>query len=277
MEPGWREVLPPPAPTPGSGEDEETACSRRSYRGRATRAASRRRSSGRRARERGDEAAAAAQRGASPLADGERRQVARGRRPRGGCSTTRASARPATRADVIENLIAKGYAVRLGKALRPTVKGIRLIDTLRRVHIDRLASPELTGEIEQHLDRGRAAAGDSAEDFIDEMSRLRPGDRRQRADASSTTRSTVGSRRSGPAPPAAATCTSRPGSTAARRSPTRDPDCAVPHLEGHLGPLPGPRGRRRAAARRPEREPRRLHRPRRPDLPAATSSSTARR
>ena len=50
---------------------------------------------------------------------------------------------PATRADVIENLIAKGYAVRVGKALRPTVKGIRLIDTLRRMHIDRLASAEL--------------------------------------------------------------------------------------------------------------------------------------
>jgi DNA topoisomerase-3 len=58
---------------------------------------------------------------------------------------------PATRADIIENLIAKGYAVRVGKALRPTVKGIRLIDTLKRIHIDRLASAELTGEIERHL------------------------------------------------------------------------------------------------------------------------------
>ncbi len=58
---------------------------------------------------------------------------------------------PATRADIIENLIAKGYAVRVGKALRPTVKGIRLIDTLKRIHIERLASAELTGEIEHHL------------------------------------------------------------------------------------------------------------------------------
>ena len=33
---------------------------------------------------------------------------------------------PATRADIIENLIAKGYAVRQGKSLRPSVKGIRL-------------------------------------------------------------------------------------------------------------------------------------------------------
>jgi DNA topoisomerase-3 len=58
---------------------------------------------------------------------------------------------PATRADIIENLIAKGYVVRLGKALRPTVKGIRMIDTLRRIHEDRLISPELTGELESHL------------------------------------------------------------------------------------------------------------------------------
>ncbi len=58
---------------------------------------------------------------------------------------------PATRAEVIENLIRKGYVVRVGKALRPTVKGIRLIDSLRRIDIDRLASPALTGELEQHL------------------------------------------------------------------------------------------------------------------------------
>jgi DNA topoisomerase-3 len=58
---------------------------------------------------------------------------------------------PATRADIIENLIAKGYALRVDKALRPTVKGIRLIDTLRRIHADRLTSPQLTGEIEYHL------------------------------------------------------------------------------------------------------------------------------
>lgn len=58
---------------------------------------------------------------------------------------------PATRADIIENLIRKGYADRVGKGLRPTVKGVRLIDILRRMHADRLASPSLTGELEQHL------------------------------------------------------------------------------------------------------------------------------
>ena len=58
---------------------------------------------------------------------------------------------PATRADIIENLIGKGYVVRVGKALRPTVKGIRMIDTLRRIDIDRLTSPQLTGELEFDL------------------------------------------------------------------------------------------------------------------------------
>ena len=60
---------------------------------------------------------------------------------------------PATRAEIIENLIAKGYAVRLGRAIRPTAKGIRLIDILRRVHIDRLTSAELTGEMEHQLNQ----------------------------------------------------------------------------------------------------------------------------
>lgn len=75
---------------------------------------------------------------------------------------------PATRADIIENLIAKGYATRVGKALRPTVKGIRLIDVLRRVHIDRLASAALTGELEKHL--GEVEHGQrSAAQFMSEI------------------------------------------------------------------------------------------------------------
>ena len=75
---------------------------------------------------------------------------------------------PATRAEIIENLIAKGYAVRLGRAIRPTAKGIRLIDILRRVHIDGLTSAELTGEMEYHLtqvEHGQRPASD----FMDEM------------------------------------------------------------------------------------------------------------
>jgi DNA topoisomerase-3 len=75
---------------------------------------------------------------------------------------------PATRADVIENLIAKGYLVRAGKSLRPTVKGIRLVDVLRRIHIDRLASPALTGELEYDL-RQVEHGGMRAEQFMDEI------------------------------------------------------------------------------------------------------------
>ncbi len=75
---------------------------------------------------------------------------------------------PATRADIIENLIAKGYVVRVGKALRPTVKGIRMVDTLRRIHMDRLTSPGLTGELEYHLLQVERGAR-SGTDFMSEI------------------------------------------------------------------------------------------------------------
>ena len=77
---------------------------------------------------------------------------------------------PATRAEVIENLIRKGYVVRQGKALRPTVKGIRLIDSLRRIQIDRLASPALTGELEQHLQEVEKGTR-SADQFMQEVTK----------------------------------------------------------------------------------------------------------
>jgi len=75
---------------------------------------------------------------------------------------------PATRAETIENLIRKGYVVRVGKALRPTVKGIRLIDSLRRIEIDRLASPALTGQLEQHLLEVEHGTR-SGQDFMEEI------------------------------------------------------------------------------------------------------------
>ncbi len=75
---------------------------------------------------------------------------------------------PATRAEVIENLIRKGYCVRQGKSLRPSVKGIRLIDSLRRINIDRLASPQLTGELEQHLQEVERGTR-TAEQFVEEV------------------------------------------------------------------------------------------------------------
>lgn len=58
---------------------------------------------------------------------------------------------PATRAEIIENLVSKQYAMRSDRALRATPKGILLIDLLRRIEARVLASPELTGEMEKHL------------------------------------------------------------------------------------------------------------------------------
>jgi DNA topoisomerase-3 len=49
------------------------------------------------------------------------------------------------------------------------VKGIRLIDVLRRIQIDRLASAELTGELEHHLaqvEHGERTAGEFMEEIV---------------------------------------------------------------------------------------------------------------
>ncbi len=58
---------------------------------------------------------------------------------------------PATRADIIEALIAKGYVLRSGKTLRPSAKGITLVDFLERLHADDLAKASQTAEMESHL------------------------------------------------------------------------------------------------------------------------------
>ena len=172
---------------------------------------------------------------------------------------------PATRAEIIENLIAKGYAVRLGKALRPTVKGIRLIDTLKRVHIDRLASAALTGEIEQHLlevEKGRR----TQEAFLAEMEDYA----REIVDVA---RSFEYEQIYGGLPPARPVSVLRPRRLRAglvlplRRGARARPGLSHAPVEGHLGPLPRPRRRDRAPAGRPHRHPRRLHRPRWAHLP----------
>lgn len=58
---------------------------------------------------------------------------------------------PATRADIIENLIGKEYIQRFAKALKATSKGIRLFDILSRIPIEALSKVELTGEMEFDL------------------------------------------------------------------------------------------------------------------------------
>ncbi len=76
---------------------------------------------------------------------------------------------PATRAEVIENLVGKEYVVRVGRFLKPTVKGIRLVDIVGRIPVSLLASVELTGEMEYDLklmEKGKKSRRDFMNDMI---------------------------------------------------------------------------------------------------------------
>ncbi|HQP89052.1 MAG TPA: DNA topoisomerase 3, partial [Thermoanaerobaculia bacterium] len=65
---------------------------------------------------------------------------------------------PATRAEVLENLLARGYAERDGKALVATEKGIRLVGLVP----ESVKSPALTGRWEAELARLQKGDGDLA-------------------------------------------------------------------------------------------------------------------
>lgn len=58
---------------------------------------------------------------------------------------------PATRASIIEGLIAQEYMARDGKSLVATRKGMELIDLLTGIGLRTLTSPEMTGEWEYRL------------------------------------------------------------------------------------------------------------------------------
>lgn len=58
---------------------------------------------------------------------------------------------PATRASIIERLIEVGYLEREGNRLKPLPKGIKLIESLEKIPLTELLSPELTGEWERKL------------------------------------------------------------------------------------------------------------------------------
>jgi len=65
---------------------------------------------------------------------------------------------PATRASIIEGLIAENYLIRDGKELVPTTKAFQLLTLLRGLGVTELTAPELTGEWEHKLaemERGR--------------------------------------------------------------------------------------------------------------------------
>ncbi len=80
---------------------------------------------------------------------------------------------PATRAQIIENLIGETYILRDGKELIPTAKAFSLITLLRGLGTNELTSPELTGEWEHKLAQMERGALSRAEfmDHIQAMTR----------------------------------------------------------------------------------------------------------
>ena len=70
---------------------------------------------------------------------------------------------PATRAQIIENLIGEIYVIRDGKELIPTAKAFSLITLLRGLGTNELTSPELTGEWEHKLGQMERGALSRAE------------------------------------------------------------------------------------------------------------------
>ncbi len=78
---------------------------------------------------------------------------------------------PATRAQIIENLIGEQYMLREGKELVPTAKAFSLITLLTGLGVSELTSPELTGEWEYKLSQIEKGAL-SRDEFMDEIARM---------------------------------------------------------------------------------------------------------
>lgn len=78
---------------------------------------------------------------------------------------------PATRAAIIEGLLADTYLHRDGRELIPTAKAFQLMTLLRGLGIPELSRPELTGEWESKLRQIEAGAL-RREDFMDEIATM---------------------------------------------------------------------------------------------------------
>jgi DNA topoisomerase-3 len=78
---------------------------------------------------------------------------------------------PATRAQIIENLIAEQYMLREGRELTPTAKAFSLLTLLNGLGVSELTAPELTGEWEWKL--GRIEKGKmSRQEFMHEIAEM---------------------------------------------------------------------------------------------------------
>ena len=78
---------------------------------------------------------------------------------------------PATRAQIIENLIGEQYMLREGRELTPTAKAFSLMTLLNGLGINELTQPELTGDWEWKL--GRIEKGEFTRDeFMREIAEM---------------------------------------------------------------------------------------------------------
>ncbi|MEY2631474.1 MAG: hypothetical protein RIR00_128, partial [Pseudomonadota bacterium] len=78
---------------------------------------------------------------------------------------------PATRAQIIENLITEQYMLREGRELMPTAKAFSLLTLLNGLGINELTAPELTGDWEWKL--GRIEKGEfSRAEFMREIAEM---------------------------------------------------------------------------------------------------------
>lgn len=78
---------------------------------------------------------------------------------------------PATRAQIIENLLAEQYMLREGRELIPTAKAFSLLTLLNGLGVNELTAPELTGDWEWKL--GRIEKGEmSRQEFMQEIAEM---------------------------------------------------------------------------------------------------------
>ena len=78
---------------------------------------------------------------------------------------------PATRAQIIENLISENYVHREGRELQPTAKAFSLMTLLNGLGVTELTQPELTGDWEWKL--ARMERGEmSRHDFMQEIAKM---------------------------------------------------------------------------------------------------------
>lgn len=104
--------------------------------------------------------------GAGKLVEDEELREAMGKR---GLGT------PATRAAIIEGLIAESYMIREARELMPTPKAMSLFDLLKAVHIDSISSPEMTGEWEfklKQMEEGKVTRDQFMKEITDQTIKI---------------------------------------------------------------------------------------------------------